>query len=980
ITVTGGSVVNWPSGTPYVDQHATCSDGGLDLAVASTVDVPDEPGAHTVTYTCLDPARNRAEAQRTVNVMDEVPVDRTPPLMTLERPLTVFLAVGTEYVEPGFTCTDETGGTIGVDPPDPPPTDKPGTFTLTYECQDAGGNMASSNARSVTERLVLVTAPPEIRLSGPPFHNVEQGSAYVDPGATCTTLDRALDVSRTGSVDTSVRGIQTLDYSCRDRLGQVSSAERTIYVHEDGRAPRVILEGRAHVDHVAGAPYVDDGASCTGTDSDPVPSGGVNWAVTGPYRVTYTCTDDHGNSESASRHVTVITADGGDPVIFRRGSSATYHQLGAAYVDPGAICVDAVDGYLDVTSDADMVDVSAAGRETVTYTCADAAGNEATSERTVIVQATVPADTRAPLRVVVAGGTTASVPVGGVYVDAGAYCTDLAFIGSDVGRIDIVTSYIVRTDGSHVPVREVDTSEPGTYLVVYDCADPAGNSASSSIGLDGRSRTVTVAGEIGIMLRGPAYDTTFLNVPYPDPGAACLPSMEDAEIRGTVNQKVPGNYTLTYVCSDSLGRSVSTSRTVGVVDNELPAVTILGENPLFHPKDTSYVDDHATCHDRQEGEIEEITVLSDVDPFIAGNYTVAYTCVDSVGNEGSENRTVVVIETDFDKPVLRPLPGPSTVLVFAEYDDPGATCVDAVFGTLEYQATTLDTSTVGTASITYTCSDVFGNEARAEREVEVLADSGIPVITRNGGAIHYHLNGTVYADLGATCTDSGRELGIRTGAGRGMDVTNRVVDDAVGTYNVTYACTDLIHQVAKNRTVHVVRELPDRTALYPDAEDRYPRITVLGDNPARVQQGSPYADPGATCLDPVGGVVDIVTSGFYRDSALLSAGVDTSAALGDYEVWYECGVDPSYTAQSSPATDRSWIRGLEIFDDVPPKVVITGDNPYLLHVNTTYADAGATCTESGTLETSGVDMVDPKRYGMYNVTYTCTDAVDNQAS
>ncbi|MDA7959069.1 MAG: DUF5011 domain-containing protein, partial [Nitrosopumilus sp.] len=980
ITITGGLTVNWPAGTPYVDQNATCSDGGLDLAVGSSVSVPDEPGTYTVGYTCVDPARNRADAQRTVHVLDEVPVDRTPPLLTLERPLTVFLAVGTEYVEPGFTCTDETGGTIGAAPPDPPPTDKPGTFRLTYECEDGGGNLASSNARSVTERLVLVAGPPDLRLTGPPFHNVEQGSAYVDPGATCTAQGSALDVTETGSVDTSVPGIYELGYSCRDRLGQVSSAGRTVYVHEDGRAPRVILDGRASLDHVAGVPYVDAGASCTGTDSDPAPSGGVNWIIPGPYNVTYTCSDQHGNSASASRSVTVVDADGDRPVILQKGSTVTYHQRATTYTDAGAICTDAVDGEIDVTSNADMIDGNSIGSQKVTYRCSDEAGNEATSNRTVIVQEEVFGDFSAPHRVVVIGGADTSVPVGDVYVDAGAYCEDRAFSGSEVGRIEIVTSHVSRTDGAEMAVRGVDTSEIGTYRVVYDCADPAGNLASSVIGVADRSRTVTVKGDIGIALRGPASDTTLLGVPYPDPGAACLPSMQDADMRGTIDHETPGNYTILYVCSDSLGRSATASRTVEVVDDEPPEVTILGENPFFHPKDAVYDDDHATCEDRQEGEIGEVTAISRVDPFIAGNYTVTYTCADSVGNEGSRNRTVVVVETDFDKPILTPLPGPSTVTRLAEYDDPGATCVDAVLGALEYEATKLDTSAVGTGSIIYTCSDIFDNEARAERQVEVIEDAGVPVITRNGGAIHYHLNGTAYDDLGATCTDEGRELGVRTGGGQGMDVTNRVVDDAVGIYNVTYACTDLIHQVAKNRTVHVVRELPDRTALYPDAEDRYPAVTVLGDDPATVQQNAPYVDQGATCRDPLGGEVDVVTFSMYGGGSLLSSGVDTSVAPGDYEVWYDCGVDPSYRAQDSPASDRTWIRGLEVIDSVPPEVVITGDNPYLLHVNTTYADPGATCTESAALTTSGADMVDERTYGMYNVTYTCTDAAENQAS
>jgi len=84
--------------------------------------------------------------------------------------------------------------------------------------------------------------------------------------------------------------------------------------------------------------------------------------------------------------VTVIPADTVPPVITPRGSDPLTHELGEPYADPGA---DADDGSA-VTTDASAVDVNVAGDYTVTYTAADAHGNEGAADRTVLVRDTTP--------------------------------------------------------------------------------------------------------------------------------------------------------------------------------------------------------------------------------------------------------------------------------------------------------------------------------------------------------------------------------------------------------------------------------------------------------------------------------------------------------------------------------------------------------------------------------------------------------------
>jgi hypothetical protein len=76
------------------------------------------------------------------------------------------------------------------------------------------------------------------------------------------------------------------------------------------------------------------------------------------------------------------------PVITINGANPYYLVLNSlAYTDPGATAEDDEDGTVTVTSDISSTnpDRNLAGTYTITYTAVDAAGNEATATRTVVV-------------------------------------------------------------------------------------------------------------------------------------------------------------------------------------------------------------------------------------------------------------------------------------------------------------------------------------------------------------------------------------------------------------------------------------------------------------------------------------------------------------------------------------------------------------------------------------------------------------------
>jgi hypothetical protein len=80
--------------------------------------------------------------------------------------------------------------------------------------------------------------------------------------------------------------------------------------------------------------------------------------------------------------------DTGSPIITLKGNNPYLVEWGSAakFADPGAVATDAIDGELSYTIDS-TVNMYSAGSYTVTYKASDAAGNETTATRTVIVDA-----------------------------------------------------------------------------------------------------------------------------------------------------------------------------------------------------------------------------------------------------------------------------------------------------------------------------------------------------------------------------------------------------------------------------------------------------------------------------------------------------------------------------------------------------------------------------------------------------------------
>ena len=130
---------------------------------------------------------------------------------------------------------------------------------------------------------------------------------------------------------------------------------------------------------------------------------------------------------------------------------------------------------------------------------------------------------------------------------------------------------------------------------------------------------------------------------------------------------------------------------------------------------STFTDPGATASDAGDGDLtSSIVVSGSVDTSTVGTYTVTYNVIDTSGNAADPvTRTVNVVDTT--APVITLLgDNPMTIEVGSTFTDPSATALDVGDGDLTSSiaiVNNVDTSTVGTYTVTYNVSDTSGNAA-----------------------------------------------------------------------------------------------------------------------------------------------------------------------------------------------------------------------------------------------------------------------------
>lgn len=803
ITLTGASPFNHEVNTVFVDPGASALDnidGDISGSITTTGGVNASViGSYTINYNVTDSSGNNATTvSRTVNV-----IDTGAPSIGLIGANPLLHELQTPFVDPGATASDAVDGDLSgsitvtgtVNP------NIAGTYILTYDVVDSQSNPAPTVTRDV---IVADRTGPVITLIGSTTINLEQGTAFTDPGSTATDTidgDVSLNIVVGGSVNPSVAGTYVVTYDVSDAAGNNAiQASRTVIV-SDTTAPVITLSGGSPIDHEVNTVFVDPGAGAVDNidgniSGNITTTGGVNASVIGSYSINYNVSDSSGNNAATvTRTVNVI--DTGAPSIALIGDNPVLHELQTPFVEPGFIARDASDG--DITGSVvatGSVDVNTVGTYTLTYNVVDSQSNAApTVTRDVIV-----ADRTKPT-ITLLGSTTVNHEQNTAYTDAGATAAD---------NIDGDLS------GSIVQTGNVAINSAGTYLLNFNVIDSSGNAADAII------RTVIVADTTApiISLIGNASVAVEQGSTYSDPGATATDNLDgnltsSIVVSGDiVDPNTAGIYTVRYDVIDAAGNNAAqVIRTVAVSDTTAPTLLLVGSAVVNAEQGTSYTDAGATANDVVDG-VVSVTVGGDiVDINTAGTYVITYDAQDGAGNISPQIiRTVNVADTT----------GPSITLTGAAsinveqgstYTEQGATALDSVDGTVivTIAGDIVDANTAGTYIVTYDAIDVAGNSATQLTRTVNVADTIAPTITLTGNSAIDLPIGDLYVEPGFTAFDN--TDGDLSGS---VTISGSIDINTEGSYVLSYDVTDAGGNAAttQTRTINVVTPV----AIFIEAE------------------------------------------------------------------------------------------------------------------------------------------------------------------
>lgn len=721
----------------------------------------------------------------------------------------------------------------------------------------------------------------------------------------------------------------TLQLTVYDVLGRSASCTATINVTET-EPPVVTLNGSGSLTLECGATYVEQGATATDNCDANVTitiTGSVNTGVPGVYTLTYTGTDDVGNTASVQRIVNV--QDTVPPVVTISGGNTLTAECGVSLTLPAATWTDTCAGSGAATvSDLGGLNPAnpALGVYSVVYSGSDGY-NSATATLTVTV-----VDTTAPV-ITLNGVDPMTVECGSAFTDPGATASD-----------QCVGSVAVTASGT------VNTAVPGSYTITYTADDGNGNTATAT-------RVMNVVDTTGpvIVLNGNNPETVECGTTFTDPGAAATDACEGAVAvspSGSVNAAVPGTYIITYTASDSQANSSVVTRTVDVVDTTAPVITIPGPNPVYVPLNGSFTAPVATATDACDGNLGSVNGTGTVDTSVVGTYTVTYTISDAASNVAVATLTVEVLANL--PPVISILgDNPVTLECGDEYTDAGATASDYEDGDLTAAITVSGLPPAGPLSpgswtVTYSVTDSNNQTVTAQRVVNVV-DTSVPVVTIDGGNALAAECGVALTLPSATASDpcAGTLAATITDLA-GLDVNNPVT----GVYNVVYSANDGYN----TGTATLVVTVSDTVA---------PVLTVPGPNPVYVHTGDPYTPPTGTAVDACDGTFTVTPTGTLD---LHTPGVYTLV----------------YTATDAAANESDYTLTVNVADDFPPEIALVGGTSVLLNCGDVFTTAGvatATDIEDGDLTAlvtaTGEPPSGPLGPGSWTVTYAVTDSFGN---
>jgi hypothetical protein len=800
--------------------------------------------------------------------------------------------------------------------------------TITVKGTDSCGNSAT-----VTYTATILTAPPV--LTGCPAPTLLVHCPADIPLAAVVTAKDACGTALTVSFSESNPGntctnVITRTWTTTDCAGNVNSCSQTITLHQDG-VP-IVTKGTINscyktlADADAAAKAATTG---TGACSDALTFAVSDNGQTCPATITVTGTDACGNSASVNYTATVLTT----PPVLTSCPAPTLLVHCPADIPLAAIVTakDACGTALTVNFSESNPGNTCTNVITRTWTTTDCAGNVNSCSQTVTLhQDGVPTVTKGTINTCYKTLADADAAAKAATTGSGACSDALTFTVGDNGQTCPATITVTGTDA-------------------------CGNSASVTY-------TATILTTPPVSTGCPA-PTLLVHCPADIPLAAVVTAKDACGTALIVNfsETNPGNtctnvITRTWTTTDCAGNVNSCIQTITLHQDGVPTVTRGTINSCY--KTLADADAAAKAATTGTGACSDALTFTVGDNGQTCPATITVTGTDACGNSTSVTYTATILTTP---PVLTGCPAP-TVLVHCPADIPPAVTVtakDACNTGLTVNFAVTQSNPGGCTNVitrTWTTTDCAGNTSSCTQVVTLHTD-GTPSLTKGTiGSCYKTLASADAAAKAATtgigsCTQTLTFTVSDNGQTCPATITVTGTDPCGNSASVTYTATILT-------TPPVLSGCPAPTASYEcySLVPQAPTVTAKDacGNPLTVTPAETQSNPGSSCHNTI---------------------------------------TRTWTTTDCAGNVSTCTQVITVNDDIAPSINLIGlatMTPYYLGA---FVDPGVTVSDncvSLTVTTNvalwmnnawqPVAAVNTGVAGLYQITYTVTDACGNHAT
>jgi gliding motility-associated-like protein len=914
-------------------------------------------GSTPVTFTATDELGNSATCTFSVVVSDlQPPVITCPPPVNLtiiqnvcDTLLVYDLPTAVDNC-PGVTVSFVTGLTSGVPA-------AAGTYTTIYQAVDASGNTATCSfpiAIAETEPP-LIDCPADLTVQTPPG-NCEATINFSAPpfSDACS----AVSIAQTGgpsSGSSLLAGIYPVTFTATDEFGNSTDCTFNVIV-TDGNPPALTCTSET-------INATTEPGLCGATVNYPLPTandpcgpvtidlaaglGSGAFFPPGTYEEVYAATDVSGNTATCT--ITIVVTDAEAPLITCPDdvliTGLTACEAVVNYPAPTATDNCAV-ADIALTGGIASGETFPVGPTTVSFTATDAAGNEATCSFAVTLLEIVPPVVDCPGDI----SATADPQQCTANVDF-----DPPTATDNCGEVTI-TQTAGPAPGSAFP--------PGSTAVTYIISDLSGNEVvcTFNVVVNDVTPPTLLCSEPTVVPNEPGQCGAVVNYPLPTASDACG-NLTIALTSGLGSGAffAPGTYEEVYTATDESGNEATCTIVLTVNDAEMPVIVCPDDILVSGLEACEAVVNYPAPVASDNCAVVDIVLtlgLASGESFPAGISTVTYQATDAAGNTGTCSFTVTVLETI---PPVVDCPGdfsigtdPGQCSAIVTFPAPTATdnCGQVIIVQTAGPASG-SSFPVGSTAITYTISDLSGNEVLCTFNV-VVTDTQAPLLAcPNNQSIP---------------TDPGQCAAVYTfalpEAGDNCDPSPVVVQTAgpasaaslpVGTHTFAFTATDATgNQGTCTYTVTVVdAEAPTFSTCPGDSE------VVLGEqNCEVVVQFSP-----PTAIDNCGATVTQTTGPTSGSS--LPAGV--------YVISFIAADDAGNTATCT--------FSITVTDSTPPVLLCPDDFESCDEkISFDVPVAVDACGIASVEQTGGPTSGSAFPVGETTITFTATDVNGNQES